>query len=555
MFNRVLGLLVLLTLTAGTQAQSFYWVQLKDKLGSPFSVERPHEFLSYKSIARRVRQDILVNGTDLPINPSYREQVLNIPGVKLHHASKWLNGLCVEADSSAVQSLATLDCVKELELLYTPLDGKNSGLRVPHKFEDDSLSIPVDYGFAAGQIDNYNLRPLHDRGFFGKGLWIGVFDSGFNLVDEIDHFDHLRAEGRIQGRYDFVDKDHSDLGVHNHGRLVLSTMAAVADGEIIGAAPNATYTLFRTENASSERKMEEINWVAAAEMADSLGIDIFNTSLGYTRYYNDTGGVDSSQSWTWEDLDGNTSFITRGADLAAQKGILVVNSAGNSGHGWDPWQYIGMPADGDSVLAVGAVDSSQWRSGFSSKGRGADPRVKPNVMAQGSWVYVSGLDSNGNSMVGFNFGTSFSSPLTAGAAACLWEMNRSMSAWEIKTLIERSSSQYNSPDTLHGYGIPNFEKAAELMLNEKSPIADINIYPNPATTYLNLEFFMPVEGEVQLDLVDLAGRLQFSRSFPASKGNNIELLHLSRNLSGMYILNFRSEHFRTSELIEFQARD
>ena len=543
--------LVLLLLPAFSNAQ-YYWVQFQDKNNSPYSVDRPSEFLSLKSIGRRARQGIAVNATDFPVNPEYRAQILNQDNVKLHHASKWLNGLAVESsDSNSIKAIIDLPFVREVKALYIPLDGKKLQTFQSNKFEDDELTVPFQYGLAQGQIEMFNLQALHSKGLYGEGIWIGVFDSGFNLVDTIDHFDHLYKEERLVSQHDFVDKDDSDLGIHNHGRLVLSCMAAFSQGKIIGSAPKAMYSLFRTEDAASERLIEEINWVAAAEMADSMGIDIFDTSLGYTRFSNDTGGVDELTSWTWDDLDGNTSYITRGADMAAQKGILVVNSAGNSGS--NSWKYIGMPADGDSVLAIGATDSSRWRSGFSSFGRGSDARVKPNVMAQGSYVYVSGLDSNGNSMVGFNFGTSFSSPLTAGAAACLWQANPDLTAWELKSIIEESSTQFNYPDTIHGYGIPDFGKAYELATQQEE--FSSKLFPNPSDGIVHLKYFLPENGDLELEIFDISGKKTESKKFFGYKGKNIQSFDFSNLSSGLYLLKLKNVFFQEVLRLELLPKE
>ncbi len=212
-----------------------------------------------------------------------------------------------------------------------------------------------------------------------------------------------------------------------------------------------------------------------------------------------------------------------------------------------------MPADGDSVLAIGATDSSRWRSGFSSFGRGSDARVKPNVMAQGSYVYVSGLDSNGNSMVGFNFGTSFSSPLTAGAAACLWQANPDLTAWELKSIIEESSTQFNYPDTIHGYGIPDFGKAYELATQQEE--FSSKLFPNPSDGIVHLKYFLPENGDLELEIFDISGKKTESKKFFGYKGKNIQSFDFSNLSSGLYLLKLKNVFFQEVLRLELLPKE
>ena len=250
---------------------------------------------------------------------------------------------------------------------------------------------------------------LHNRDLKGKGKLIAILDAGFSRVDEMIAFEELFAENRILGTKDFVQRNNNVFDEHTHGMMVLSTMGAENKGQIIGTSPEASFWLLRTEDVDSENLIEEYNWLCAAEFADSVGADIINSSLGYTTF------DDAGQNHTYTDMDGRTAPVSIAATIAAQKGMIVVNSAGNSGSG--SWHFIGAPADADSILSVGAVDENADFAWFSSYGPSFDGRVKPTVVAQGRNTIVA--TSNNGTLTGN--GTSFSSPIVAGLSACLWE--------------------------------------------------------------------------------------------------------------------------------------
>ncbi len=548
MSNSLLVCLVAILFSSPALAQ-YHWVQFTNKIGTPYSIDRPFDFLSEKSISRRVSQEIELNETDLPINPEYRRQVLSVADVAMHNQSKWLNGLCIITENpNSLDEIRTLSFVDYVETLREKITGKHR-VALDSKFEALEASEEevsqfhhgVDYGSSFRQLEVYNLLPLHEKGYTGKGLVIGVMDAGYNQLFEIPGFRPMIEDGRLLGQRDFVDNQHEEISGSFHGMSVMSCMAGNSEGKIIGAAPDASYWIFRTEDGGSETRVEEINWAAAAEYGDSVGCDIFNTSLGYTLLYDDTGAVDSLRSYYWDDLNGNTSYITRAADMAAQKGILVVNSAGNSGQ--RTWKYIGMPADGDSVMAIGAVDSSvaKNKTGFSSFGRGSDPRVKPNVMAQGSTVALLGLDSTGNDLVVRGGGTSFAGPLLAGAAACLWQMDKSKSAWEIKTFIEESADRFSNPDTAYGYGIPDFNKAGNALVKGKSEEAIIDVFPNPIETQVSLKLYSPTATMLTVEIFDPRGRLIQEMDFELSEGANTITAPVGDYL-GLLLLRAYSEH-------------
>ena len=460
---------ILISFVAFSQvAPDKYQVRFTDKNNSPYSIDNPLEFLSQRAIDRRANQNIPIVENDLPVNPGYIDSIAST-GVTILNVSKWMNSVTIyTTDQNALDAISAFPFVQST--------GKNSSFKtLPKKeksnkpfFENESFGEKTesnrqvsnkgiqgvyDYGTALNQIQMLNGDSLHDLGYDGAGMLIAVLDAGFLNVNSLSVFDSLWINGQILGSRDFVDPQSPNIfGSHYHGCMVLSTMGANLPGEMVGTAPQADYWLIRTEDADTEYLIEELNWVSGAEFADSLGADVINSSLGYTIF------DDSNQDHTYEDMDGNTTPITIGADIAASKGILVCNSAGNSGN--DSWHYIGAPADGDSVFSIGAVNGSGVYTYFSSTGPTYDGRIKPNVVAKGQGTTIvnpwTGAIYTGN-------GTSFSSPVTAGMVACLWQANPGKSNIEIMEAIQQSASQANNPDSLLGYGIPNYMVANRLL--------------------------------------------------------------------------------------------
>ena len=370
-----------------------------------------------------------------------------------------------------------------------------------------------------------NGQFLHNNGYSGQGMTIAVIDAGFNSVDVMDCFDSLRANNQILGTRDFAEPGNNVYAqtMHTHGTSVLSCMAANISGVMVGTAPKADYWLLRSEVGATETVIEEYYWVSAAEFADSVGVDLINSSLGYTQF------DDPLTNHTYADMDGNTTVVTIGADMAAQKGILVVNSAGNSGG--DAWRYIGAPADGDSVFTIGAVDASGNRVGFSSVGPTYDGRIKPTVSAQGSGAAVfspSGLN--------YGNGTSFSSPITCGITACLWQALPELSNMELIELIKLTASQASQPDSLLGWGIPNMEKAfTSLSVGIKKDLPKLSTYPNPVTNQITLSLATRVDGIATVQILNLQGQLIYSKIHEITSGS-ILISNLSDLSSGIYFL-------------------
>jgi len=459
-------LATLLTCIVDAQvAPDKYWVKFTDKNNSPFSINNPEMFLTQKAIDRRMVHGIAIVENDLPVNPSYITAVENTGAVILN-PSKWLNSVTVYTDDpTVISSIYALPFVLAIEnISYNPPIGKKS---VKPFFKNESVKNlsqeewikgitsgqSYNYGQAFNQINMLNGILLHDEGFDGTGMTIAVLDAGFLNLNMWPAFDSLWINNKILGWKDFANPVSPDIfGSHFHGTNVLSTIGTNLPGQMVGTAPQADFWLVRTEDAGSEYLIEELNWVSGAEFADSVGADIINSSLIYTTF------DDPSQDHTYADLDGNTAIITRGADMAVSKGMIVVNSAGNYGN--DPWENIGVPADGDSVFSIGAVNSYGNYASFSSTGPTFDGRIKPDVVAQGSGSTVISAYS-GNVVTGS--GTSYSSPITAGMVACLWQAHPEKRNLEIMNAILQNSSQFTSPDTLLGYGIPDFYQAHTLL--------------------------------------------------------------------------------------------
>ena len=521
-------------------SQNRFVIQLTDKNNSPYSISNPSAYLSPKSIARRTAQNISIDQSDLPVNPAYLTGIANTGAIILNK-SKWLNTVSIMAtDSTVIAAINSLPYVSSTKIAGRPgipgkTDGKSDRLTPLNVMPLAARVSNLDYGFATNQVLMLNGQYLHNQGFKGEGMVIAVMDAGFLNVDTLACFDKLRNENRILGTWDFVNSETDVYQDDSHGAMVLSLMAADLPGQIIGTAPNADYWLFRTEDGGSEFIIEEYNWASAAEFADSAGVDLINTSLGYTVFW------DSTQNHTYTDMDGNTTPITIAADMAASKGILVENSAGNEGN--SQWNYIGAPADGDSVMATGAVDSAEFYATFSSNGPSFDGRIKPNIAAQGQGAYVY-LPWGGGVAAGS--GTSFSGPIMTGMAACLWQAFPGMNNMQIIRAIERSASQFTNPDTLLGYGIPDFQYAKTLLAIEAYG-ADytsdqlVSIGPNPFSDDFTFTFFSIRKQDATVEIFDMLGRQAYKNimHFNAMSLNKISVNpHLQGK--GVYVFRIRT---------------
>ncbi len=511
-----------------------YWVQFSDKDNSAYSISNPEEFLSSETVARRKQFGIAIIEQDLPVNQEYIDAVDEIEGVRIVHSSKWFNAVTVQLEDSsflntAVPALQAISNVISIKSAQVYRDEKRI---IPnyYKSADNEGSYTTIYGPSYNQIAIHEGHLLHEIGLQGNGMKIGVFDSGFYGVNFLKAFEKLREEDRIKFQYDVVDDDVNISNGGNHGKSVLSIMTAFMPDSLIGSAPMADYYLFRTEDASSEFITEEDNWIRAMEMADSIGIQIINSSLGYTTF------DDSLQNHSYDDMDGNTTRISIAADIAASKGILLVNSAGNSGD--DDWFYIGAPADADSILTVGAVSDTGEYAWFSSRGPSSDGDVKPNVVGVGSQTVYANLSegiSTGN-------GTSFSSPIIAGLTACLWQSFPDKSNMEIIQAIEESAHLYGHPNDSLGNGIPNFYGAyKQLLSSERLSDLEVLTFPNPFSDEINVLYDQSI---TELRLFDYLGRKVVYIN-QAALGNEAVTIQLDSEVRGLptgsYTLSAYSE--------------
>ncbi|MCD8193574.1 MAG: S8 family serine peptidase [Tannerellaceae bacterium] len=441
----ITGLCLLFCLFQAIASEQYcFRVYLKDKGPTPYSTDKPEEFLSAHTIEKRIKRNIPVTTSDLPIVTAYLDS-LQQTGATVVTQSKWLATVVVSAgDSLVADKLQELSIVDSVKWIW-------KGNTYPNSFwerEEEPLCPEVipqtnEYGYGEAQIALLNGERLHTAGYKGKGMRIAVIDAGFMNVDRICAF----SSTDLIGTKNIVTPERSVFTEDDHGTKVLACLAANLPYKLVGTAPGASYLLIKSEDSRSEYPIEEDYWAAAVEYADSVGVDLITSSLGYFAY--DAGEL----SYEPSALDGNTAQITRAARMAAEKGILVFSSAGNEGNG--KWGKITFPADAEKILTVGAVTEDKTKSLFSSVGFTADYRVKPDVVALGTNAWV--IDRMGQLRQAN--GTSFATPTLAGLAACLWEALPWLENHEIISLIKESASQYNNPDAELGYGIPDMYKA------------------------------------------------------------------------------------------------
>ncbi|HRD53080.1 MAG TPA: S8 family peptidase [Flavobacteriales bacterium] len=523
-------ILLALALWSGAAAQTgpdTYLVQFTDKDNTPYSIGEPEQFLSPRAIDRRLNQGIAIDESDLPVDPAYISAVLATGDVQLINRSRWFNAITVRTtDSDALDAIAQLPFVSQVRttrrLSLPPQPAEKFTLEAPPAIVARG-GQPEDYGWSWSQISMLNGHELHALEAKGQGMLIGVLDSGFEGTDSLAAFADLRAREGIVLTRDMVNHDGDVYDDHWHGRSVLSCMTGIMPGYLQGTAPQADYALVRTEEVAFEMPVEEDNWIAGAELLDSLGCYVLNTSLGYTTY------DDSLLNHTYASMDGATTRISIAAGIASQKGMIPVQSAGNSG--WGAWHYIGAPADAFDILAVGAVGENELHAGFSSYGPSSDGRVKPDVMAMG-WGAI-GLRFEGDSVAPLN-GTSFSAPILAGLVACLWQLHPQRTAHDVMDAVRRSAHLYLTPNDSMGYGIPDFMQAHALLtattIAERAGESAV-VFPNPFNDAVQV-VGLPADGVWSAELFDARGRLV--RSTRLYAGNGVS--RWSGLMSGAYAL-------------------
>lgn len=508
-------------------AQQDAWVYLKDKQDVENSVANPTTILTQKAIDRKNRHHIVIDARDVPVNETYISQLKGATGITVMAKSKWINAVHVRGSEIDINNLLTsFSFIDHIEFADKSLNASKSVQQKQQSKFTETLTT-FNYGSAGNQIQMIKGDQLHLANYTGTGMTIAVLDGGFKNVNTMLAFQRLRDAGNILGDYDFVNRD-DDIYTNatgNHGTWVLSTMAGYLQDQYVGIAPDASYYLFTTEDGPNENPVEESYWVEAAERADSLGVDVINSSLGYTTYDN------PNYSYTTADMDGNTAFITKGANIAFEKGMLVVNSAGNSGN--DSWQIVGAPADSPNVLTVGAVNASGDYVSTSSVGSAIQPSQKPDVVAQGQ---ASAIITE-NDVIATANGTSFSSPIMAGGIVCLWQALPDKTNAEIMQLVRESASQYNTPDYLLGYGIPDLQLALSSALSVDDNVRDntINVFPNPVKDVVYFKLTSN-ENYVDVNIFNMLGKHLY-HTFITPTNNQMDVSSLS---SGMYLIKLES---------------
>jgi len=440
-----------------TDETGMYMVSFKNKKGTAYSVDRPGEFLSDRALLRRAAHGAPITEDDLPLSADHLEKVAET-GAKLWLKSKWLNGVVVAAAGPQVTALRDLRFVDDVELV-APVQYDRASLLpvIPNLDRPAPVIDPVPvgrkfYGYGWDNLTGMKGDSLHAWGFRGKGVLVAVFDGGFPNVNYKDYLGYADAAA-IPAGYDVVEQDSTVLDGSTHGATVLSTMAAYHPFFFIGTAPEARYVLFKTENGSGEHRLEEINYAVALELADSIGVDVVNSSLGYTTF------SFKEMNYTYKDLDGKTSPASRSITKAFNRGMIIVSSAGNSGS--DEWKYVGAPADSPEAFAIGALNKDGSRAYFSSYGPTADGRTKPDVSALG--VDVAAVSANGRGLSKVN-GTSLASPLVAGLITCLKQAVPDATNKELLDAVRATASQASAPDNERGWGQPDFAAAYRLLM-------------------------------------------------------------------------------------------
>ena len=501
-------------------------VYFKDKNSSTTLMQH----FSERSMQRRAINHVEFDEFDKLVSNEYLSEIQNFGTIK--NISRWLNAVTLTTFHSEQEIIQNCPFVSKIKVISQT----SSKIEKPL----DLNAKAIDYGVAVTQAEQLNLACLHDNGFTGNGVYLAVIDAGFNNMDNINYFDSVYNSNRVVDVYNFIDNSENIYGLSQHGTAVASCIVGykAAPFEYAGTGVGVDLALYVTEDVSSETELEEFNLVTALERCDSVGVNIANISLGYVDF------DDPSENHSYEDMNGSTTIAAIGVNVAFSKGILVVAAAGNSGP-----SYLSTPCDADDGLCVGAVDANGFYANFSSVGPASDGAIKPNVSAMGrdSWV----VDENGDVIQ--SSGTSFASPIIAGAAACLLQAHPTNTVQEIKSAIEQSAHQFDSPDEFLGYGIPDFCDANSILeslsLDELTHQNEIQLFQNPANDFISVK----VTNKQEIENVDF--------TFTNLLGQNVELDVIEKNaktitfnvsslLNGVYFLNIElSESIITKEIV------
>ncbi|MDN3618790.1 S8 family serine peptidase [Polaribacter undariae] len=520
-------------------AQEDAWVFIKDKPQETSFLNNPISILTQRSLDRRSKLNIPLDSKDVPVDEAYYNQLNNDKTVTVLGKSKWLNAVHVQGEVAAINTLITnYSFIASIEFANKSLNlnGKSKGKTITpnHYNKLNETLTDFNYGATDNQIKMLKGDYLHQQELTGEGQIIAIIDAGFPNVNTLDAFSRIRDNNQILGGYNFADRNDNFYTRNSHGTHVLSSIAAYIKDEYVGTAPDAKFYLFISEISETETVLEETLWVEAAERADSLGVDVINTSLGYTTYDN------PNHNHTYADMDGKTTFISRGAEIGASRGLLLVNAVGNDGA--NSWKYMGAPADAPSVISVGAVNSSGNIASFSSFGPTSDGRIKPEILGKGQNPAL--IDYSSGEITTSSSGTSFSSPIMAGLIACLNQsegfllkssLKKSSENYNdyLKTSIYESADKFKNPTDQHGYGIPNFETALNSYIASLSLIQDelinFKISPNP----VQYSFTISTDDfeDVSIQIYTILGKKVFEKAAVTSKNIDISFLN-----TGIYLL-------------------
>ncbi|MEM6643546.1 MAG: S8 family serine peptidase [Bacteroidota bacterium] len=530
------------------QSLNRYFVYFSDKNASQqtFSLGQPSDFLSQKALDRRSKESIVLDSTDLPVSQQYID-ALKDQNFSVFFSSNWFNGVLLQASEIQADGLNDLDFVDSVRLV-----AKGSRLvenpQIPNAPE--SFESPKEvYGDTEIQLKMLGAELMHQDGIKGNGTLLAVFDNGFTGVNRYSPFEQLWNKDQIKYTKDFVENSGDVFQFGSHGTSVLSTIGASFSNDTMqynGIATESDFVLCVTEDNQGENTIEEYNWVFAAEYADSLGVDIINSSLGYRTFDID------EHDYTTDDLDGNTSIITKAAELAARKGIVVVTSAGNSGRRVSPQNLISHPGDADSILVVGSVDPNFQRSDFSSVGPTTDGRIKPDVCAFGNGTALV----RGNGDIERGGGTSFAAPLIAGFAAGILQANPGWGSQQLISAIKNSGHNSN-PNSQIGHGVPNYTYAVNgsiRVLQIDDILAQkVTVYPNPFSgNELKIRSKSSLKSKLQVEVMDSNGQVLYREEYGKKELKNELVLKLDSVQPGLYYLILQTKESRNVvKLINF----
>ncbi len=532
-----LSLLLLVFVSTFSFAQTedaLVFLEAKDPAVVSAALAAPITIMTQAAIDRKNAQGIAIDDRDVPLNETQKAAINAASGITVLAKSKWLNAVYVRGTENNINNLLSLPFVTDVEFADKSLNRPTAGKQfTKDKFEIENQARPVyNYGSATNQTEMINVDYLHENDYIGQDIIVAFMDNGYPGVLTNPAYATLRNEGRLLGYYDFVDRTVNPNGTGSHGAATFSDAAGFMNGQFVGTAPGASYYLYITEDGNEETPAEEAYWVEALERADSLGVYVTNTSLGYQDFDN------PSYDHQYVDLDGLTTIAARGANASFDKGMITVTSAGNDGNGFG---YVGTPADAAGSFTIGAVDANKNYVSFSSYGPNSAGLIKPDVMAKGLDAAI--VSQNGN--VTTASGTSFSSPITAGAVASLWSAVPNLKNDVVMQAIRESADRYNNPTDQYGYGVPDFGSAlnALLTIGVEEQMLDTNfaLYPNPVTTEINISF--PKNSEnAEFMLFNILGERILKANITTFK-NRIDVSGLA---SGMYIASITSNNKTTS---------